>query len=273
MPATYTSPNPILNTATLSSATPDTVPANNTATVQTAVDRQVDLRVSKAGPASAVPGTAVDYTITVTNAGASDALDVVVDDPAPAGLTWTSNTGDCVTPFPCALGLLPSGATRTITAAFAIPHDYTTPDPIVNTVTVSSATPDAVPADNTATTSTALAPAADIALAKSVDRPAAAIGEAVLFTVTATNEGPSGSTGLQILDSLPAGLSFDSAAPSQGTYDPVSGVWTPGALANGASATLTINAHVTGPAPIVNMAVRLVSDQVDPDSGNEPPAP
>ena len=139
----------------------------------------------------------------------------------------------------------------------------------MNTVTVSSATPDAVPADNTATTSTALAPAADIALTKSVDRPAAAIGEAVVFTVTATNEGPSGSTGLQILDSLPAGLSFDSAAPSQGTYDAVSGVWTPGALANGASATLTINAHVTGPAPIVNTAVRLVSDQVDPDGGND----
>ena len=167
-----------------------------------------------------MPGTAIDYTITVTNAGASDAIDVVIVDSAPPGLTWTSNTGDCVTAFPCALGLLPAGATRTITAAFAIPQDYTTPDPIVNTVTVSSATPDAVPADNTATTSTALAPAADIALAKSVDRPAAAIGEAVVFTVTATNEGPSGSTGLQILDSLPAGLSFDSAAPLRARTTP-----------------------------------------------------
>jgi len=67
----------------------------------------------------------------------------------------------------------------------------------------------------------------------------------------------------------PAGLSFDSATPLQGTYDAVSGVWTPGALANGASATLMINAHVTGPAPIVNTAVRLVSDQVDPNGGND----
>ena len=269
VPASYTTPNPILNTATVATATADPVQANNSATVQTAVALRADLRVTKAGPPSAAPGAAVDYTITVTNAGASDAMAVVVEDPTPAGLTWTSNTGDCLTPFPCALGLLPPGATRTIMAAFAIPPDYTTPDPIVNTATVSSATPDAVPADNTATASTALAPAADIALAKTVDRPTAAIGEAVLFTVTATNEGPGGSTGLQILDSLPAGLSFDSAAPSQGTYDPVSGVWTTGALANGASATLTINAHVTGPAPIVNMAVRLVSDQVDPDSGND----
>ena len=190
VPAGYTTPNPILNTATVSTATADPVPANNTATVQTAVALQADLRVTKAGPPSAVPGTAVVYTITVTNAGASDAMDVVVDDPTPAGLTWTSNTGDCLTAFPCALGLLPPGATRTITAAFAIPPDYTTPDPIVNTATVSSATPDAVPADNTATASTALASAADIALAKTVDRPTAAIGEAVLFTVTATNEGP-----------------------------------------------------------------------------------
>ena len=136
VPVTYTTPDPIVNIASVATDTSDPVSANNTATVSTAVPRNVDLRVTKTGPASAAPGTAVTYTITVTNAGTSDAIDVVVEDPVPPGLTWTSNTGDCVTAFPCAFELLPAAATRTITATFAIPQDYATTDPIVNTVTV-----------------------------------------------------------------------------------------------------------------------------------------
>ena len=84
------------------------------------------------------------YTITVTNAGPSDATGVTLADPTPTGLTFVSNTGDCTTAFPCNLGTLPPAATRTITATFAIPSGYTTPDPIVNTATVSSTTPPAL---------------------------------------------------------------------------------------------------------------------------------
>ena len=73
-----------------------------------------------------------------------------VADPTPPGLTFVSNAGDCTTAFPCALGTLPAGATRTITATFAIPPGYTTPDPIANTATVSSPTPDAAAGNNSA---------------------------------------------------------------------------------------------------------------------------
>ena len=152
VPATYTTPDPIVNTATVTTATPDPVAANNTATVQTPVAPQADLAITKTGPASVVPGTNVVYTITVTNAGPSDAANVVVADATPAGLTFVSNAGDCVTAFPCALGTVPAGAPpRAITATFAVPASYTTPDPIVNTATVSTATADPVPANNTAT--------------------------------------------------------------------------------------------------------------------------
>ena len=83
---------------------------------------QADLAITKTGPASVVAGTNVVYTITVTNAGPSNAEGVVVTDVTPTGLTFVSNTGDCATAFPCALGTVPAGAPpRTITATFAVP--------------------------------------------------------------------------------------------------------------------------------------------------------
>ena len=58
-------------------------------------------------------GTNIVYTITVTNAGPSDATGVTLVDPTPPGLTFVSNAGDCTTAFPCDLGTLPRAATRT----------------------------------------------------------------------------------------------------------------------------------------------------------------
>ena len=73
------------------------------------VTASADLQITKTGPASVVPGTTVVYTITVTNAGPSDAASVEVTDATPTGLTLVSNTGACTTAFPCALGHGPGG--------------------------------------------------------------------------------------------------------------------------------------------------------------------
>ncbi|MEH6637782.1 MAG: DUF11 domain-containing protein [Porticoccaceae bacterium] len=54
--------------------------------------------------------------------------------------------------------------------------------------------------------------------------------------------------GVSIDDALPAGMTFVSAAPSQGTYDPtVNNTWDIGTLAAGATATLTITVTVDNP--------------------------
>ena len=66
-------------------------------------------------------------------------------DPTPPGLTFVSNTGACITAFPCDLGPMAPGETRTITATFSVPEGYAAPNPIVNRTQVSSTTTDPDP--------------------------------------------------------------------------------------------------------------------------------
>ena len=149
-----------------------------------------DVRLAKTGPATVIAGQAIAYTITVTNDGPSDATGVSVADPTPAGLVFVSNTGDCAAAFPCALGTLVPGATRTITATYQVPPGYTAPDPIVNTATVSATSGDANPANNTATATTSLVIDADVRVAKSGPSTVVA-GQTVSYTIAVTNDGPS----------------------------------------------------------------------------------
>ena len=113
--------------------------ANRTSAIATdrdAIGTEADVAITKTGPASIVAGNPLVYTITVTNTGPSDAAGVVVSDATPTGLVFVSNTGDCTTAFPCALGVVPAGATRTITATFTVPPDYSGPSPIENVTDV-----------------------------------------------------------------------------------------------------------------------------------------
>ena len=58
------------------------------------------------------------------------------------------------------------------------------------------------------------------------------VGERVRFTVALTNAGPDPATSVEVSDLLPAGMVFDSGKPSQGSYNPGSGVWTVGTVKN-----------------------------------------
>jgi uncharacterized repeat protein (TIGR01451 family) len=102
---------------------------------------------------------------------------------------------------------------------------------------------------------------------KSVSDPTPAVGTNVTFTVTARNLGPSNATGVQVRDVLPAGLTFVSAAPSQGSYS--AGIWIIGNLAVGAIATLKITVTVTGTSKVTNTATRIAGNPTDYDPGND----
>ena len=114
---------------------------------------------------------------------------------------------------------------------------------------------------------------ADLRLSKTVDNPTPDLGSNITFTLTLTNDGPDTATGVAVLDQLPAGLTFVSDNPSQGTYDNITGLWTVGSVPNQEVATLNIVATVTTTNPVVNTAQVSASDQPDPDStpGNNNP--
>ncbi len=113
---------------------------------------------------------------------------------------------------------------------------------------------------------------ADIAVTKSVDDANPDPGDTIRYTVGVVNNGSGNATVLQIQDLLPSGVSFSAAAPSQGSYNPGSGVWYVGNLNNGASATLLLDAQVDSDAPsgtITNTASVLSLSQTDPVASND----
>ena len=138
----------ISNTATVSSSTTDPNPNNNSSTFTTNVLGQADVSITMTGPAQLHVGPN-SYTITVTNNGPGQATGVVVNDPAPAGLTFASNTGACTAVFPCNLGNLNNGQSATITATFNIATSIN--NNVVNTATVSTTSNDPNQNNNTTT--------------------------------------------------------------------------------------------------------------------------
>jgi uncharacterized repeat protein (TIGR01451 family) len=269
VPSGYAVPNPIVNVATVTSTTSEADTTNNTSTVATPLaPPQADLAVVKSGPATAQRGGQVSYVLTVTNAGPSDAPNVTLNDPTPAGVTFVSASGPCVAGFPCTLGTVPVGTTTSVTVTFQVAADASGPSSISNTATVSSTATDPDPGNNTSTTTTSVIEVADLRVTKTVDNRAPAINTPVRFTVTVFNAGPSHTSGVELVDQLPAGLSFVAATPSQGTFQAATGLWTIGALSNGASVTLTLDAIVTKSGPLANVATITHTDHLDLDPSN-----
>jgi len=87
----------------------------------------VDVSITGTGPTTLTAGAQGTYRFVVTNPGPSVAPAVSLTNTV-AGMTFVSNSGDCTTAYPCNLGDLESGATRTITSVFQATagHDLST---------------------------------------------------------------------------------------------------------------------------------------------------
>jgi uncharacterized repeat protein (TIGR01451 family) len=111
------------------------------------------------------------------------------------------------------------------------------------TAALSGATADTDAANDSAQVTTVVNPAADLVLTKSAAPTTAFAGQDVTFTLTTTNNGPSASTNVTVVDTLPAGLTFKSSSTCSATGQTVN--CTPTAnLANGANVVHTIVATV-----------------------------
>ncbi|MDO8468365.1 MAG: hypothetical protein Q7S29_01245 [Candidatus Peribacter sp.] len=185
-----------------------------------------DLSVSKTGPTTVVAGTIVSYTVTATNAGPATATNVVIADVIPSGLTFNAgqSTAGCVlngngTSVLCNNFSLTAGQSRTFTIVFNVPSTQACGGNAViqNVATVSSSSQDPNTANNTSQTVTTgvscPTPQADLSIQKS--GPSSVLrGDAVTYTITATNAGPSTATNVVVTDVIPSGLTFNAAGSS-----------------------------------------------------------
>ncbi len=263
----------ITNQASVSSPVDDQNTGNNSASAATTVNPVADLSITKSdSPDPLLAGELLTYTLGVHNSGPSNATAVTVTDPLPAGAAFDSATptqGSCshasgtVT---CTLGALANGAN----AGIDIKVRPQIPGTITNTAGVTSAASDPSSANNSASTNTTVDPAADISLTKT-DAPDPALeGEQVTYTLTAHNAGPQNATGVVLTDTLPGGVTFDSATPSQGApCNESSGTVTCnlGTIADDADATVEIKVTPQGPGTLTNQA-SITSDLADPDTAD-----
>ncbi|HEY8739612.1 MAG TPA: DUF11 domain-containing protein, partial [Candidatus Dormibacteraeota bacterium] len=240
-------------TNTASVSTPgETVTTNNSASDPTTVDRVADLVVAKTdGQATAVPGSALVYVVTVTNSGPTPVVGGSVTDSMPAaltGVTWTcaasagstcsasgsGNIADTVNLLSGGVatytvsGTVSPNATGSLanTASAAVPAGYTDPNP----------------ANNSATDTDTLNPTADLSIVKTDGQTSAVPGQAISYTVTVTNSGPSSATGATVVDNVPGtitGVTWTCAASAGSSC---------GAASGSGSINSTVNLAPTGTA-------------------------
>ena len=260
----------------------DLVPANNSATDTDTLTPQADLSITKTdGVTTVVPGTQDTYTIVVTNNGPSDVTGATVVDLLPAGITSDTFT---VTPSTGAAdttnassgsgnindsGNLDSGSSLTYVVTADISASAT--GTLINTATVTAASgvSDPTPANNSATDTDTLTPEANLSITNTDGKTSVQDGDDDTYTVVVTNNGSDAATGVAVNDLLPAGEALVSDTASAGAYNSMTGVWTIGNLANGASDTLTVTAQINDAslASLTNTAT-VSGNQSDPNGSN-----
>ncbi|MBX3253853.1 MAG: DUF11 domain-containing protein [Chitinophagaceae bacterium] len=229
-----------------------------------------DLSITQSVSNNAPPlSSYITFTITAANNGANNAFGVRIDDALPNGYTFVSANASAGsynnTTGVWTLGNLNNGSSTvlTITALVNATGVYT------NTASISGTLFDPVGGNNTASiTPVPVAASGDLQVTKTVDNNTAPAGTNVIFTITATNNGPSNAAGVTVADLLPSGYTYLSSSAAAGTsYNSTTGIWNIGALSTGAGRILTVTAAVNPTGSYINTA-EVSSTTADPDLSN-----
>src|SRR5262249_52429553 len=148
----------------------------------------------------------------------------------PAGLTFVSATPSAGS-YNNTTGVWAVGTVTTTTPqTLTIRATVASPTAQTNTASVSAADQfDPDTANNTAS-ATETPQRADLAVTKTVSNATPNVADTITFTVSLSNQGPDAATDVTVQALLPAGLTFVSATPSQGSYNSATGAWTVGTV-------------------------------------------
>lgn len=204
----------------------------NSATVTTPVKRVTDLAITIKGPADSVPfGDELIYDITVKNikndVSTSDSTGAKVMVDLASGLLFENGKIEgCIQPevsdsnvVTCQVGSIPSGGEHIIILTVRTRPSFRT-SPLRSDASVAAFDEDTDPNNNNTSVSTSFRILTNLEITKTAakasdpmtDITSICAGENILYTIKATNSGPSFSKSGMILDVFPAGLSFVSAA-------------------------------------------------------------
>jgi uncharacterized repeat protein (TIGR01451 family) len=311
------------DSASVSSTTVDPNGANNDATASIDVLPIADVSLTKSALPVSPPGCTaaqaaqaggtqpcvlhgkdVVYTLIESNAGPDRATAPTIADTLPAGQGFVSSddpscaaagTLPAAVVVTCPTPDLPSGSTVTVKVEASTSGIGALTAPLLQTdqATVSSATVDPSAANNAATASIDVLPAADVSLTKSAaaltppgctaaqasqaggTQPCVLHGKDVVYTLIESNAGPDRATAPTIADTLPAGQAFVSSTGATCTAagSPVVVTCPTANLLVGTPHTVTIETSTTGigslTAPLLQTDHATVSSAtVDPSAAN-----
>jgi uncharacterized repeat protein (TIGR01451 family) len=263
----------IVNGATIEPQSPGT---GDSAEVTYVAGDELDLDIAHFGPTRQRAGTDWTTTASVRNNGPAaepGPVRVVIDQTGAtprraSGSGWKCTTDVrrvvCTSPGPLTMGQsLPS-----ITITSATPASGTQANSVA---TVTGERADVDRSNNRSATSVVLERPADIAVRKRADADTVPAGGRATFRITVTNTGPGSASDAQLVDTLPAGLSFDRAASDPRCTNEESRIQCSAdrTLKSGDSITFRLVARVASDVrgQVRNAAIGS-SSQPDPDPSN-----
>ncbi len=254
---------------------------------------QADISVAKSGPAFALTGSNITYTITSTNIGpalgpdatgtvnivSNTASDVLIQDQLPTNLTFVSaDNGGTFNPTTRTviwprIPTLANGvsAVRSITATVT----GTTGTTITNTAFSNSSVYDPTPANNNGSAVISQSPTtivdatADLVTTKTGSTTAIP-GATVSYTISTVNNGPSAATNVTVTDSIVPNLT-GVVVSNGGTYNSTTGIVTfpaVASLANAATVANTVSFVAPSTGVSVSNTASSTSATADPTPAN-----
>jgi uncharacterized repeat protein (TIGR01451 family) len=212
----------------------------------------------------------------VSNGGPDPVSGVRVTDDLPAGTTFVSATpsqGTCsgTTKISCSLGSIASGAG----AGVEIVVKTTQAGTLTNSASVSGEQVDPNSANNSATATTTVKPAADLSVTKTDSPDPVHVGQPLLYTIVVSNNGPYASSAVTATDTLPKNAGYGSFTTTKGscTLKPEKALLscTLGDMAANTSAMITITVKPSARGTITNTVTVASSgpnQTPDPTIGN-----
>lgn len=253
-------------------------------------DLEIEKSVDVAAPAL---NDQIVYVLTVTNRGSNTASSVVIQDSLPGDVTYDENTAALFTrpssgdlggtpqvnagEFSWTIPTLADG--QTVKIEIPVTVSGGSGQVVTNTATVATDEPNQYDpnAANNQDSVVIAVDGTDLALAKTVSDNVPSQSDVITYTLTLTNNGANDATNVQVLDSLPAEVTYDAQVATYSASDGAVLVtnpdfqWVLPSVAAGATETLDIPVTVNAGDNTVftNTATISAVDQPDPNADND----